>query len=187
MGLSTDFTLTCAEANRAGLSRIFLSEACNITSFTADSTAMSYSAVTMDSTANVWYEYEAEVDTKSFDMAGNNANGTSTFTNTLEAKIMGMDKAKLKRMQDLIDARKLTCIFETTNLSGTYKRAFVIGWDNIIGVDAAGKPNVNGVVEGALDGENSLTFTIVARHAELIRELVGTIVSNASGTVNFGS
>ena len=187
MGLSADLTLLCAESNRAGLSRLFLSEACNITSFTADTTSMSYSAVVMDSTANVWYEYEAEVDTKSFNMEGANANGTATFTNTIEAKISGMDRAKLQRMQDLIDARKLVCVFETTNKVGTYKRAFVIGWDNIIGVDAAGKPNINGVIEGALDGDNSLTFTVVARHAELIRELVGTLVSNASGSVQFGS
>lgn len=187
MALSTDLTLACAENNRAGLSRIFLIEACNVSSFTADSTSMSFSAVTTDSTANVWYEYEAEVDTKSLNIEGANENGTPTFTNTLEAKLVGIDRTKLQRVQDLIDSRKLVCVVETTNKVSSNKRAFVLGWDDIIGVDAAAKPNVNGVIEGALDGENSITFTLTAKHAELIREYRGTISSNSSGTVTFGN
>ena len=187
MGLSNDLTLSCSETNRAGIARIFLSEACNVTSFTADSSSLSFSAVTMHSTANVWYEYEAEFETKSLNIEGSNESGTPTFTNTLEAKILGLDRAKLQRIQDFIDARKLVAIFESTNLAGTYKRAFVIGWDNILGVDAAGKPNVSGAIEGALDGDNSLTFSLMAKHAELIREYRGTIASNGSGTVTFGS
>jgi len=187
MGLSNDLTLSCSETNRAGIARIFLIEACNVTSFTADSSVHSFSAVTLDSTAYSWYEYEAEFETKSLNIEGAGDNGTPTFTNTLEAKILGLDRTKLKRMQDFIDARKLVAIFESTNLAGTYKRAFVVGWDNILGVDAAGRPNVQGSIEGALDGDNSLTFSLASKHAELIREYRGTISTNASGTVNFGS
>lgn len=187
MGLSNDLTLACAETNRAGLSRIFLIEACNIASFTADSTSMSFSAVTTDTTAQVWYEYEAEVESKNLNIEGNNENGTPTFTNTLEAKVSGIDRTKLQRIQDLIDARKLVAVFETTNLVSANKRALVLGWDNIIGVDAAGKPNVTGIIEGAIDGDNSITFSMVSKSAELIREYRGTISSNASGTVTFGN
>lgn len=187
MGLSNDLTLSCAETNRAGIARVFLIEACNISSFTADSSSLSFSAVTTDTTAQVWYEYEAEFETKSLNVEGSNENGTPTFTNTLEAKILGLDRAKLQRIQDFIDARKLVAIFESTNLVSANKRAFVIGWDNILGVDAAGRPNVNGAIEGALDGDNSLTFSLAAKHAELIREYRGTIETNSSGTVTFGN
>jgi len=187
MGLSSDLTLACSETNRAGLGRIFLIEACNIASFTADSTALSFSAVTTDTTAQVWYEYEAEFETKSLNMEGNADGGTPTFTNTLEAKVLGLDRTKLQRIQDFIDARKLVAVFESTNLVTNNKRAYVIGWDNILGVDAAAKPNVQGAIEGALDGDNSLTFQLTAKHAEIIREFRGSIVSNSSGTVQFGN
>lgn len=187
MGLGNDLTLSCAETNRAGLSRIFLIEACNIASFTADSTSLSFSAVTTDTTAQVWYEYEAEFESKSLNIEGSNENGTPTFTNTLEAKVLGLDRTKLQRIQDFIDARKVVAIFETTNLVSANKRGLVIGWDNVIGVDAAGKPNVQGAIEGNIDGDNSLTFSVTAKHAELIREYRGTISSNASGTVTFGN
>lgn len=187
MGLSNDLTLSCAETNRAGIARVFLIEACKVASMTADSTSLSFSAVTTDSTADVWYEYEAEFETKSLNIEGANESGTPTFTNTLEAKILGIDRTKLQRIQDFIDARKLVAIFESTNLVSANKRAYVIGWDNILGIDAAGKPNVNGAIEGALDGDNSLTFSLTAKHAELIREYRGTIESNGSGTVTFGN
>lgn len=187
MGLSNDLTLSCSETNRAGISRIFLIEACNVTSFTADSSVHSFSAVTLDTTSLTWYEYEAEFETKSLNGTGAGENGTPTFTNVLEMKILGLDRTKLKRVQDLIDARKLVAIFESTNLAGTYKRAYVVGWDNILGVDAAAKPNVNFAIEGALDGDNSITMSLTAKHAEVIREYRGTIATNGSGTVTFGS
>lgn len=187
MGLSNDLTEACNETVRAAMGRVFLSESCNITSFTADTTVQSFSAVVMDSTANLWYEYEFEFESKSFNGEGNSDGGTSTFTNTFEGKVIGLDKTKLKRLQDLIESRKLTAIVETTNKVGTYNRAFVVGWDDVIGKDAWAKPNVNTIIEAALDGENSATLQLVAKHAELIREYVGTIETNASGTVTLGS
>jgi hypothetical protein len=186
MSLSGDLLLACNEQNRASVSRIFLIEACKIDSFTAATTNHSFTAVTTDSSADKWYEYEGEFETKGFNMEGANENGTATFTNTLEAKVFGLDKTKLKRLQDMINARKIVAVFESTNKVSTNKRAFVIGWDDILGVDAAAKPNVNGVIEANLDGDNSLTFILTAKHAELIREYVGTIAAN-SGTITFGN
>jgi hypothetical protein len=186
MSLAGDLLLACNEQNRAAVSRIFLIEACKIDSFTASSTNHSFTAVTTDATSDVWYEYQGEFETKGFNMEGSNENGTATFTNTLEAKVQGIDKTKLKRLQDMINARKVVAVFESTNKVSSNKRAFVIGWDDILGVDAAGMPNVNGVIEAALDGDNSLTFTLTAKHAELIREYVGTIAAN-SGTITFGN
>lgn len=186
MAISTDLTLSCTETNRASVARIYLSPSCDITSMTADATTMSFTAITMDSTAKIWYEYEFEFENKSFNSEGAAENGTATFTNTLECKLLGLDKTKLQRLQDVVNSRKVTAVFETPNSTGTYNQAFVIGWDSILGKDAYGKANVNAIIEGNLDGDNSATLIITAKHAELVRELVGTITATA-GTISFGS
>ena len=187
MGLSNDLTIACTETSRASIKRIFLSPSCDITSMTASGSDMSFTAITMDSTANVWYEYEAEFETKDLNIEGAAENGTATFTNTVNFKVLGLDKTKLQRLQDIVDSRKVTAIVETANSSGTYNKAFVVGWDSILEKDAYATANVNAVIEANLDGDNSATVTLTAKHAELIREIVGTIETNASGTVNFGS
>ena len=63
----------------------------------------------------------------------------------------------------------------------------MVGWDSILEKDAFATPNVNFIIEAALDGDNSATVTFTARHAELVRELVGTLESEAGNTENFGS
>lgn len=186
MGLSNDLLLACNETNRAGGLRVYIAESCGITSMTAGS-LQDWTAVTMDSTADVFYRFDAEFETKSLNVEGSSENGTPTFTNTVEFKFLGLDKTKLKRLQDLVDSRKVTAVFETTNSTGSQNRAFVIGWDNILGADAAANPNISAVIEGAIDGENSATVTLTAKHAELMRELVGSIETNSDSTVSFGS
>ena len=141
----------------------------------------------MSTTSDVFYEYEFEPFTKSFNGEGNSENGTATFTNTLEGKILGLDKTKLQRVQDLIDERKLTIVFETPNSTGSNKRAFVLGYDSILEEDAFATPSANTVIEAELDGENAITVSFEAMHAELIREFVGSISTNSSGNVSFGS
>jgi hypothetical protein len=186
MGLSTDLLLACNETNRAGGLRIYVAATCGITSMTAGA-LQDFVSIAMDTTADVFYRFDAEFETKGINVEGAGENGTPTFTNVVEFKFLGLDKTKLKRLQDLIDERKVTVVFETANSTGTYKRAFVIGWDNIIGSDAGANPNANLVIEPAIDGENSATVILTAKHAELMRELVGTIETNSDGTVSFGS
>lgn len=186
MGISNDLILACNEQNRAALARIFLIETCNIDSFTAGS-LQDFTAVTTTGGTDKWYEYEGEFKTKSLNSEGTNENGTATFTNTVEFKIRGVDKTKGKRLQEVIDARQVTAIVEGTNSSGTYLRAFVVGWDNIIGKEASCVANVSATIEGELSGANEYTVSLTAEHAEIVREYVGTIESNASGTVTFGS
>jgi len=185
MGISNDLILACNEQNRAALARIFLIETCNITSFTAGS-LQDFTAVTTG-VSDKWYEYEGEFKTKSFNSEGTNENGTATFTNTVEFKVRGVDKTKGKRLQELVDAREITAIIEGTNSTGTYLRGFVVGWDNIIGKEASCMANVSTVIEGELSGANEYTVSLTAEHAEIVREYVGAIESNASGTVDFGS
>lgn len=186
MGISNDLILACNEQNRAALARIFVIESCNIASFTAGS-LQDFTALTLVVPADKWYEYEGEFKTKSLNSEGTNENGTATFTNTVEFKIRGLDKTKGKRLQDLIDARQITAIVEGTNSSGTYLRAFVVGWDSIIGKEAFCTANVSANIDGELSGANEYTVTLTSEHAEIVREYVGTIESNASGTVTFGS
>jgi len=185
MGISNDLILACNEQNRAALARIFVIPTCNITSFTAGS-LQDFTAVTTG-VSDKWYEYEGEFKTKSLNSEGSNENGTATFTNTVEFKIKGLDKTKGKRLQELVDETKITCIVEGTNSTGTYLRAFVVGWDSIIGKEASCMTNVSASIEGELSGVNEYTITLTAQHAEIVREYVGAIESNSSGTVDFGS
>lgn len=187
MGLQNDLTLSCNEQVRSSFKRIFLAPACDITAMTASTTAMAFTAITMASTADVFYEYEFEPFTTALAGEGENENGTATSTPTFTGQIKGLDKTKLKRLQDVADERKIVAILESTNKAGTYNRAFVIGWDAVIGRDAAANVNINYQIEAALNGDNSATLTLSATHAEVIRELVGSIDTNSSGTVSFGS
>ena len=90
-------------------------------------------------------------------------------------------------MQELIDSRKVVAIIEGTNKVDSDKIGFVIGWDDIINGEAAAIPNVSGVIEGELSGANEFTIQLVAEHAEIIREFVGSIDTNSSGSVSFGT
>lgn len=186
--LTGELLVDCVNTARAGISRIFVACACSIDSFTASNTDWSFTAVTMDTTADLFYEYQGEVEQKSFNAEGalNETGGTPSFTNTVEIKFIGMNKTNLKRLQDLVDSRKVTVIMETPNSSGAYNRAFVVGWDNLLKVDAAARPNAKAVIEGATDGENSATIILTAKHAEFIREFVGTI-QTPNGAVQFGT
>ena len=186
MALSADLTLSCTQTDRASIKRIFISPTCDITSFTAGA-LQDFTAVTMDSTANTWYEFEAEFETKNLNIEGSSENGTATFTNSLEFTVNGLDKTKMKRLQDLVNTGKVTAIIETANSTGSYNQAFVVGWDSILEKDGFARPNINAVIEGALDGANTATATLTCKNAELVREFVGTIESFAGNTVNFGS
>ena len=186
MGISDDLTIGCSKQDRASLARLFVIAKCDITNFTAGS-LQDFTAVTLTTTAKVWFRYDGEFKTKSLAMEGTNDNGTATFITTLEFKVRGMDKTVGKRAQDLVDEGKAVFIVETANSSGTDKIAFVVGWDNIIFGDAAGIPNVSGVVEGELAGDNSFTIQSVSEHAEVLREFVGTIDTNTDGVVSFGT
>lgn len=185
MALSNDLVLACDETNRASLARIFFLPTCDITSMTAGS-LQDFTAITT-ATGKVWFEYEGEFKSKSLNMEGTNENGTATFSNTVEFKIKGLDKTKGKRLQELLSEPRLTAVVEGTNSTGSNKIGFVVGWDDILEKDASGVANVSGVIEGELGGANEYTITFTAEHAEIVRELVGTIETNSSSTVTFGS
>lgn len=186
MGLSNDETISCNKQDRASLARMYLIAKCDIDSFTAGS-LQDFTAVTLTTTAKVWFKYEGEFQTKSLSMEGTNDNGTATFTSTIEFKVKGMDKTVGKRMQELIDEGKIVALIEGANTTGSEKIAYIVGWDDIINGDAACIPNVSGVIEAELSGANEFTIQLVSQHAEIVREFIGSIDTNSDGSVSFGA
>ena len=71
--------------------------------------------------------------------------------------------------------------------TGSYNRAIVVGWDEIFLDKAALRAAITETLEAERQGLNSYTITATGEGGELAREFIGTIESNASGTVNFGS
>jgi len=184
--LTNDLTLACGTTDRAGIVRVFLAETCDIASMTYGADH-SITAITMSSTANVFYEFEAEADTKGLNATGSNENGTPAFENVVTFTIRGLDKTKLARLQELMEARKITSVIETPNSTGTYNQGFVVGWDKIRGKDAHLVPNADYKIEPTFNGANDVVVTLTGKGAEIVRELVGTIETNSSSTVNFGT
>jgi len=56
-----------------------------------------------------------------------------------------------------------------------------------MGKDASVDAIANEVLEGELQGQNGYTVTFAGKQAQLVREFVGSIVTNSSGTISLGS
>jgi hypothetical protein len=106
---------------------------------------------------------------------------------TIEARIPKLDKTKALALQALFTSCKVVAIVETYISTGTYNQALVIGWDELLGRDAALNCAVSTTLEAELQGQNAYTLTMNGKSGELNREYVGTFDSNASGTVTVGS
>ena len=76
-----------------------------------------------------------------------------------------------------------TISFKETNDN----KAFVLGFDEIMGKDASVDAIANEVLEAELQGQNGYTVTFAGKQAQLVREFVGSIVTNSSGTISLGS
>ncbi len=53
--------------------------------------------------------------------------------------------------------------------------------------DASVDAIANEVLEAELQGQNGYTVTFAGKQAQLLREFVGSIDTNSSGTVSFGA
>jgi hypothetical protein len=185
--ITSDILVACEDENRrGGLKRLFVINRENVTSFTAGSTH-DYTAVTLDATSDVFFEIQFDDEGASYTAEGSRENGSSLQEHTIEAVIPRIHKTKAKELQALFTSCKVIVIAETYISTGTYNQAFVIGYDEILTDDAALRANVTTTVEAELQGQNAYTLTMSGKSAEIAREFVGSITSNASGTVNFGS
>ncbi len=186
--ITTDILLTCADENRrGGIKRIFVVNKTDLTSFTAGGTDFDYTAVTLTTTAKVWYEVQVDDEGADFLGEGSVENGSSMIEKTITAKIPKLEKVKAKTLNDLFESCKVVAIIETYDDTGTNNQAIVVGYDEILGTDAALRANITETLEGELQGQNAYTLTLNGRGAQVAREFVGSIDTNASGSVSFGT
>lgn len=188
--ISTDILFGCADENRrGGIKRIFITNKDDITSFTAStvSTEHAYTAVTLAATSDVWYEIEGELETKTYTSEGSRENGSIAYETTLEVFCPKMEKTKAQGINAYVQSCGLVVIFETYNKNTTENKSFVLGFDEIMGVDAHVDAIASEVIEGEVQGQNGYTVTFSGKQAELLREYVGSIDTNSSGTVTLGS
>ena len=185
--LSNDILITCDDENRrGGIKRLFVINRENVTSFTAGA-SHDYTSVTLDATSDVWYEIQIDDESGSYNAEGSRENGSSLQEHTVEAMTPRIDKAKAKTLQELFTSCKLICLVETYISTGTYNQSFIVGYDEILGSDAALRANITTILEAELQGQNAYMVTMTGKSGELAREYVGDIDTNLSGTVSFGS
>lgn len=185
--LSSDILVDCdSENRRGGIKRIFVANRENVTSFTAGS-LQDYTAVTMDATSDVFFEIQVDDQGASYVGESSIENGSSMVDHTIEAMIPKLDKTKAFTLQALFTSCKVIVVFETYTKTGSNNQAFVVGYDEIMGSDAALRAAVTATLEAELQGQNAYTLTMNGMGAEIVREYVGTIETNLSGTVTFGS
>lgn len=176
--LTNDISLTCNDENRrGGMRRIWLANKTNITSFTPHASNHEYTNVVMDSTADVWYEIEAEFERKGYNSEGSTENGSSLMAPVITLFIPKIEKTKALAIQQLFESCKVAMIFSDYNGA-----AHVRGYDEFLKLDAAMKVNVSEVMEEGLQGANGYTLTFTGKTSEVMREYSGTI-STSAGTV----
>ena len=187
--ITTDVLFSCNDENRrGGIKRIFVANRDDIASFTVSTDPEhAYTAVTLAATDDVWYELEGEIETKGYASEGSVENGSQSFETNLECFCPKMEKVKAYALNQYIESCKLVAIIETYNTATSENIAFVVGWDEVMGKDAALTPNANEVIEVELQGQNGYAVTLTGKQAQLAREFVGSIETNSSGTVSFGS
>ena len=186
MSITNDVLIACSdETRRGGVKKIFVIPACEVTDFTAG-VSHDYTAVTTTALQK-WFEIEGEFETKPFTSEGSTENGSNVTENSLEVFVPKMEKTKAKELNDLFAGGKVVVLFSVYDVVATYDRAFILGYDEILMLDAAARATVNQTLEAELQGVNGYTVTFTGKQTELLREYVGTIDSNIGGTINFGS
>jgi len=187
MSISTDILLSCSDENRrGGIKRIFVIDRDSVTSLTADGSNHSYSAITLEATDDKFYEIEGELETKLFNSEGSRENGSISYDTSLEVFVPKMDKVKAAGINSYVESCKLIIIFETYNKATSENKAFVMGYDEIMGKDASVHAMASEVLEAELQGQNGYTVSFAGKQAQLLREFVGDIETNG-GTVSLGS
>lgn len=187
MSIAGDVIIDCAdETRRGGVKRIFVVPACEVVSFTPG-LGHEYTANVLANITDVFYEIEGEIETKSFTAEGTTENGSNITENTLEVFVPRMEKVKAAELNDLFAGGKVVVVFSVYDKVTANDRAFVLGYDEVLMLDAALRATVNQTLEAEFQGVNGYTVTFTGKQTELLREYVGAIETNSSGTVSFGN
>jgi hypothetical protein len=186
--ITTDILYSCNDENRrGGIKRVFVINKDDVVSFTASGSDHSYTAVTLSTTDDKFYEIEGELESKLYSSEGSRENGSISYETSLEVFSPRMDKLKASGINAYVESCGLVVIFETYNKETSENKAFVLGYDEIMESDASVDAIANEVLEAELQGQNGYTVTFAGKQAQLLREFVGSIETNSSGTVSFGS
>lgn len=182
-----DIILACGDKNRrGGIKRFFYQDITNVTSFAAGATDHEYTAVTMDSTADLWFEIEGQIFEKELTSESTNENGSAVFENTLEIFVPKLEKAKAATLQSIVESCELVFIIETYNETAAGNNiAVVMGFDELLGTDAGMKANVSSNTGRTLQDPNLYTLSATGQSAEIPRIFSGTIELSQGGTGDF--
>ena len=176
--LTNNIALTCDDENRrGGMRRVWVANKTNVTSFTAGVGIHTYTAVTMDTTADNFYEIQSEFETSSYLSEGSIENGSALKATTVTLKSPKMEKTKALAIQQLFESCKVVMVFSDYN-----GKAFVIGYDEFLKLDGAMKVQVSEALEEGLQGNNGYTLLFTGKAAEVAREYTGTI-KVSTGTI----
>lgn len=176
--LTNNIALTCDDENRrGGIRRLWVANKTGVTSFTPHASNHEYTAVTMDSTADLFYELEGDFETMSYSAEGNTENGSALMDVTIGLRFPKLEKTKGKAIQELFNSCKVVTVFSDYN-----SKSFVRGYDQFLKLDAALKCKVSEVLEEGLQGNNGYTIEFTGKTAEVAREFSGTIITSA-GTI----
>lgn len=182
--LDSGYTLTCDdESTIGGVSRLFLINRDQVTDFTVGSTAVgeghSYEAVSLVGTSDVWYEFEFMDYTLNATFENSlEDNGTNFVSYTITGFVPHQEKDKAEALQAAIKSCKLIAIIQTNQ-----GESFVYGYDEKLGVNAALRAAANGETGADLADRNGYEFRLEGRGADIPRQYIGDIDTDASGTV----
>jgi len=182
-----DLLLTCDDKNRrGGIKKIYYQDITNITSFTVGADH-EYSAVTMDTTADDWFELEGTIQEKVFDSESSNENGSGVFDNTLEVLVPKLEEVKAEVLQSMVESCEIVFIIEFYNkTAGDNNIGMVLGWDELLEEDAGMSVNVNATSGRTLQDPNGYTMIANGQSAETPRIFSGTItLAQDSSTRDF--
>ena len=175
----TNISLACSDKNRrGGMLKLWITEAQNVTSFTAGS-LHDYDSVTLDSTAVKFqlYEFEKLKQANVFGSEGSKENGSDVQTVTGEVFIPKMEATKALSLQAGKTSCDVIAVWQDSN-----SQYFVAGYDEILGVDAALTMTVTETSGSALTEYNGYTVTFNGVQAELMREFNGDTTDSTKFT-----
>ena len=176
MSLAADISITCDDKNRrGGFKYIYLSNETEVASFTAG-TGLDYTAVTMVASEE-FYRVEFDNEGAGLTSEGATDNGSTLQNWTLTLSLPKIEATKAANIQDLFGGCRVIAVAQT--FTGD---AIVLGYDEVLGLDAAGIVSVNQDIEAEIGGNNGYTITITGQQAELFYAYNGDL-PYAGGTV----
>lgn len=185
--ITASLTLNCDDNSTAGgTQRLYLINSDFVTSFTADAvtTNHAYTSVAVDSTGALesqFHEYEFYEFTGLGEATNNlGDNGTNSVDVNITGFIPRMEKAKAKKLQDLVKSCKVIAILQNTT-----GEAFVYGYDEMLKVRAALRATASSSTGTAIGDQSGYTTTLTGVQVDLPRQFVGTIITTGGVAVTF--